>query len=200
MAYWRLYSRNAKTTETVESIMENNISNTDYHRKMQLEKSKRIHPDVYTTIRTVEFLSWYKNTSGKDWDHSIEYDVNEVISRIEAEQMFESKKYSKASLIETKKELHEAFLDPKYKEISKYRVQLKLATPKYSDNIKEVNRIYRRCQYLNKNYPDAGPFHVDHIIPLRGRSVCGLHVAKNLQIITASENLSKGNLFDQNIA
>jgi hypothetical protein len=56
-------------------------------------------------------------------------------------------------------------------------------TPKWAD-INEIRNIYMNC-------PEG--YHVDHIIPLRGDTVCGLHVESNLQYLPAIENLRKGN-------
>lgn len=58
-----------------------------------------------------------------------------------------------------------------------------LQTPIWAD-LDKIAEIYR-------NRPEG--MHVDHIYPLNGKLVSGLHVHQNLQYLPAKENLSKSN-------
>ena len=61
--------------------------------------------------------------------------------------------------------------------------KIRVATPKWGDKA-AVNRFLDGC-------PEG--HHLDHILPLRGKTVCGLHVLENLQYLPAQDNIRKSN-------
>jgi hypothetical protein len=79
---------------------------------------------------------------------------------------------------------------------SKRRATEIQATPKWLSyqQIKEINEFYTLAKTLNKQ--SGINYHVDHIVPLNGTNICGLHVPWNLQILTANENLHKSNKYE----
>lgn len=78
---------------------------------------------------------------------------------------------------------HNSDKNLKKRDSANYKANKKQRTPKWADK-KKISEIYKNCP---KGY------HVDHIIPLQGDIVCGLHVENNLQYLTPKENQSKSN-------
>ncbi len=69
---------------------------------------------------------------------------------------------------------------------SRHKNKVKRATPPWADR-EAIYAFYRACP----------PGHnVDHIIPLGGKDVCGLHVLSNLRYLPIAENSKKGNDFN----
>ena len=80
------------------------------------------------------------------------------------------------------------------RDTNKRLLKLKV-TPKWitKEELKLIDNLYKKCRDMTKN--SGIKYHVDHIIPLKGKNVCGLHVLSNLQIISATENIKKSNKF-----
>lgn len=60
---------------------------------------------------------------------------------------------------------------------------------------KEIWKFYYLAQVMTKK--TGIPHQVDHIVPIKGKNVSGLHVHWNLQVITAAENRTKKNKFTE---
>ena len=89
-----------------------------------------------------------------------------------------SSEYSK-TYYETHKETRIRYINAHRKD------RVRQATPCWA-NKAEIRKFYSGCPV---------GFHVDHIIPLHGKTVSGLHVLENLQYLPAQTNLSKGASF-----
>lgn len=66
------------------------------------------------------------------------------------------------------------------------------ATPLWADQA-AIRVLYAVSADYQTIYGVA--YHVDHIIPLQSRLVCGLHCEHNLQIIPKEDNIKKGNRY-----
>lgn len=71
------------------------------------------------------------------------------------------------------------------------------ATPTWltEQHFAEIEAVYahaRDCRLVT-----GEPYHVDHIVPLQGRNVCGLHVPWNLQVLPAEVNVRKNNRYEE---
>lgn len=71
------------------------------------------------------------------------------------------------------------------------RSDLLLRTPAWAD-LSKIEEIYARAVAMRAN---GYKVDVDHVIPLCGERISGLHVAENLQIIDTVENQLKSNQF-----
>lgn len=83
-------------------------------------------------------------------------------------------------------------------EAKRYAEKLK-RTPDWltEQHLKEIEEFYWLARDLYRVTGEK--YHVDHIIPLQGENISGLHVPWNLQVLPADVNISKGNKYDSDV-
>ena len=77
---------------------------------------------------------------------------------------------------------------------AKRKKHVKQRTPPWAD-MNKIKSYYNVCAFFNE-INGYVKYHVDHIVPLQGKIVSGLHVHNNLQLLLAAENIGKKNRFE----
>lgn len=76
---------------------------------------------------------------------------------------------------------------------AKARAKLRASVPAWAD-LRAIESFYTEAARISR---ETGiPHEVDHIVPLAGEAVCGLHVETNLQIVPRTLNRQKGQRYE----
>jgi hypothetical protein len=131
--------------------------------------------------RKCALVIWRKNNKEAVRQHNaVQY---KKYPELKAEWALRNKKYART---------HKAKINAKTRA---YQVSKINRTPKWIDNEEAwlINEIYELA--IKRTEVTGYKWHVDHIIPLRGNNVSGLHTADNLQVILAVDNVRKSNRY-----
>ena len=114
-----------------------------------------------------------------------------------------SKQYAKKYRIENNEQIKQTIAqwgknnkDKRLASVLKYKYFKAKATPLWDSELTEF--VTEEAAHLCRIREQITGFkwHIDHVIPLQGKNVCGLHVWNNLQLLPAKINQSKGNKYE----
>lgn len=146
----------------------------DKHQPDGLDrKCRKCKADIYATIDKDERSKWRREYYEAHKAHELTLSAVYKAKHVD---------YYKAYIAE----YYQKFPERGAAKTAKYRATKLKATPIWItfEQLEEMQKIYENCP---KGY------HVDHIIPLQGKEVKGLHVPWNLQYLPAKVNQAKGN-------
>ena len=132
--------------------------------------------------------AWYRtNKERKAAYHKVKYDANRENVIATSKAWYAANK-ERASV--NNKAWRSANPGKILARVAKRRANKLKATPVWVD-VDVLNAIYIKAKQITQE--TGAMHHVDHIVPLGGKTVCGLHVPWNLQILPAADNLKKSN-------
>lgn len=146
----------------------------------------RIYSDTQRKIRAKEYAKQYRELNREKFKLANKKYYYKNLAKEQERNRLKSKKSKQYANIKKYRAKHSGIANfyNKLREASKLKATPKWLTQKQLNEIKE---IYINCPI---------GYVVDHIIPLQGKNVRGLHVSWNLQYLTKKENSIKNNKCD----
>lgn len=145
------------------------------NRKVVLKRKKEYY-DINKEKLAEKHKIYYNNNKEQEIKRAIEWNRKNKKRRKKTSQKY------------AKKNAHKINARTAFRRAKKLK-----ATPNWltKQQKKEIILVYKKAKEMSNFYKKI--FHVDHIVPLQGKEVSGLHVPWNLRIILAEENIKKGN-------
>lgn len=205
------YARRKRQTETrlcttdgcLRKIYERKLCSACYAKTIRLENPRSVEQKRAASAKSKEY--YYKNKDACKLKNKASYHSNVEYRRKKNRERW---KINRDKNLEISKQYYVKHRDTIYPRLREYaRNYRKANLPRYSylaskrraaklqrtpgwlseDQLLKISQIYANC---------AAGSNVDHIIPLQGKNVSGLHVPWNLRTISATDNFKKLNKFD----
>lgn len=139
---------------------------------------------------------WRVENEEKYRENKRVYFGRDDVKETSRKRVMEWKKNNPERKRENDKRWRENNIDKKRSHQAFRRAKVKSATPPWltKEHKKQIGLIYKEALRLTQETGIL--FHVDHVVPLNGRTVSGLHVPWNLQVMKAEDNHRKSNKTD----
>ena len=170
---------------------EKEIKRRTQYRDANKEKENKYRQEYYESHKE-DMQEYYKKRYQENKEHFQEYSRTYYHQNIEERRKY-TRIYHKTNGVEARENWNKANLSKLRLYAATRTARKRNATPSWltEQHKNEIAEVYAQAVELEKR--TGVPYHVDHIVPLQGKNVCGLHVPWNLQVLTATQNRSKGN-------
>jgi len=186
------YKTSSKKWKSSNSEKVKEYSKKSYSKeetKQRLKKYKKENPD-----KVKKLALRYRKENNESVKKSIRQWVINNPDKVQAIHLrYRNNEENRKKLRERVKNWCKRNPDKASHNCSKYRTKKLLRSPSWltKEQLRQISYFYMTSVMLTRI--TGIRHHVDHIIPLQGKNVSGLHVPWNLQVITADENMRKHN-------